>query len=313
VFLGSPGSAVPALDALVASGAEVPLVVTQPDRPRGRSGSPKPTAVKEAARRHGIAIVDPASARGGALLGALRAAEPEALAVVAYGKILPQEVLDLPRLGAVNVHFSLLPAYRGAAPVQWALARGETTTGVSTMQVALPLDEGDVLLQREVAILPGEHAPALLERLARLGAALLVETLERLGTPGLVPTPQDGSRASYAPMLTAADGEASFERPAREIEGRVRGFDPWPGVWAWHEGRRVRLVEAREDASASGPSAPPGTVVGFADGAFHVACGGGSTLAVEAIQLEGRRAIAATEARNGRQLAVGDVLRARPV
>jgi methionyl-tRNA formyltransferase len=310
VFLGSPRSAVPALDALVRAGVSVPLVVTQPDRPAGRSASPRPTAVKEAAARLGIEVVSPASARTPELLAVIHAVSADALVVVAYGRILPREVLDAAPLGAVNVHFSLLPAYRGAAPVQWALARGEETSGVTTMQVSLRLDEGDVLLQRAVPIPPREHAPALLERLSRTGAELLVETLERLAAGGLAGTPQDPSRATYAPLLRASDGNLRFDLTAREIEGRVRGFDPWPGAWARHRGRRVRLVEA--EALAARIDAPPGSVLDVADGAFHVACGSGTVLAVASIQLEGRRAVTAGEARNGRQLVPGDLLEALP-
>jgi methionyl-tRNA formyltransferase len=307
-FLGSPESAVPALDALLAAGIQVPLVVTQPDKPAGRSRSPRPTAVKEAAARHGLAVVAPPSARTPPLLEALRDAAPDALAVVAYGKLLPREVLEAAPLGAVNVHFSLLPAYRGAAPVQWALARGEAKTGVTTMQVALPLDEGDVLLQREVGILPREHAPALLARLARLGSELLVDTLRRLAAGGLAGTPQDGTRATYAPLLRAGDGDLRPDWTASEIEGRVRGFDPWPGVWTRHRGRRLRIVEA--EAREARTDAPSGTVLDHGAGAFHVACAGGTVLAVTAVQLEGRRSITAEEARNGRQLLPGDVLEA---
>jgi methionyl-tRNA formyltransferase len=192
--------------------------------------------------------------------------------------------------------------------VQWALARGERTTGVTTMQVALPLDEGDVLLQREVDVLPREHAPALLDRLARAGSDLLVETLKRLAAGGLAGTPQDGNRASYAPLLHAGDGDLRPDWTAREIEGRVRGFDPWPGVWTRHRGHRLRIVEA--EARPASTDAPFGTILDHADGAFRVACAGGTVLAVEAVQLEGRRAITSEEARNGRQLVPGDVLEA---
>lgn len=310
VFLGSPPTAVPTLEALVAAGVSIPLVVTQPDRPAGRSKAPRPTAVKEAASRHGLDVLDPPSAKAAGLLEALSSAAPDVLVVVAYGNLLPRSVLDVAPLGAVNVHFSLLPAYRGAAPVQWALAGGEEATGVTTMQIALRLDEGDVLLQREVKVLPREHAPSLLVRLADAGAELLLETLARLRAGDLPGKPQDGALATYAPMLRPADGEVRFDMTARQMEGRVRGFDPWPGVWAWHKGRRLRFVEAR--ATNAPTAAAPGSILAFADGAFHVACGQGTVLAVEAVQLEGRRAITSAEANNGRQLLPGDLLEARP-
>jgi methionyl-tRNA formyltransferase len=309
-FLGTPRAAVATLTAIFTAGHDVALVVTQPEKPVGRSGALRPTPVKEAATRNGATVVEPASVRTESFLELLKATAPDVLVVVAYGKLLPAAVLNVAPMGTLNVHFSLLPAYRGAAPVQWALARGETTTGVTTMRVGEKLDQGDILLQKEVAIEPGEHAPSLLERLAREGANLLLTTLRYLESGRLVPRPQDDTRASYAPRLRPADGEVAFSLSAREIEGRVRGFDPWPGVWALRGPRRVRLVEARAREARSS-EALPGTVVGYEDGALLVACGAGSVLEVTAVQVEGRRTITAAEAVNGRQIVLGDVLEGR--
>jgi methionyl-tRNA formyltransferase len=307
-FLGSPRGAVPTLEALLAGGHEVALVVTQPNRAAGRSRTPQATPVKEAALARGLGVLSPGSARSPELRETLVSLHLDAMIVVAYGKVLPRTVYEGPRFGAINVHFSLLPAYRGAAPVQWALARGETMTGVTTMQISERLDEGDVLLQREIEIRSDEHAPALLDRLAASGAALLVETLDRIVFEGLRGRAQDPSRASYAPALTPADGavDCSLMR-AREIEGRVRGFDPWPGAWVSKEGRRIRIVEASAPDGRRHETAP-GTVLAFAEGAFSLACAEGTVLDVRSLQLEGRRPVTAAEARNGRQLGAGDAL-----
>lgn len=310
VFLGTPDSAVPSLEALARSGATVPLVVTRPDRPVGRRGTPQPPPVKEAAARLGLPVIQPAKVRKDpAPLERIRSERPDFLAVVAYGKILPASLLDTARRACVNVHFSLLPSYRGAAPVQWALARGETVTGVSTMRMSEGLDEGDVLLQEAVAIEAGERAPSLTRRLAHVGAALLVRTLEGLEAGAISPRPQDHARASFAPLLTREDGCADFSMSAEELEGRVRGFDPWPGVWAaTATGRRVRLVTARAISPPAGERARPGTVVGVEGDAVVVACGGRSTLAVAVLHPEGRRRMTGREAVNGRHLSTGSRL-----
>jgi len=307
IFLGTPPSAVPTLEAMVEAGHVVARVVTRPDRPAGRSGAARAPAVKVAGERLGIEVAQPASIRTPEFAQSLRAADPDVLVVVAYGRILPRAILDAARIAPVNVHFSLLPRYRGAAPVQWALAAGETDTGVTTMRMSEGLDEGDVLLQEAVRIEPQEHAPALLERLSGIGAGLLIRTLDGLARGTLAPRPQDPSHASYAPILKPEDGVADFARTAREIEGRVRGFDPWPGVWARRGGRRVRIVEARAVECAL-VTEPSGRVLALEDDTLLVACGAGTVLAVRAIQPEGRRVLSARDAVNGRQLLPGDDL-----
>jgi methionyl-tRNA formyltransferase len=308
VFLGTPRVAVASLQALVHAGHDVPLVVTRPDRPHGRSGRPQPPPVKRAAVEGGLAVHQPTKVKNRAFLDELGRHRPDVLVVVAYGRILTRAVLELAPAGAINVHFSLLPKFRGAAPVQWTLAHGERTAGVTTMQVEEALDAGDILLQREVPIEPGEHAPALQERLAGTGAELLVRTLGRLEAGSLEPRPQDHARATLAPMLTAADGNVDLEvLGAREIEGRVRGFDPWPGVWVDRAGRRLRLVEAT-DAGRVDPEAAPGQVLGLEGEGLMLACADRTLLRVTAVQPEGRRVMTARDAVNGRQVAPGDRL-----
>ncbi len=299
--------AAPFLEALHKAGHQVPLVVCNRDRPSGRSGRLQPPPVKETALRLGLPVRQPKGVRGGKIRRELEAVRPDLLVVVAYGKILPLPVLNAAGHGAVNVHFSLLPKYRGAAPVQWSLVRGERVTGVTTMLLNEGMDEGDLLLRREVEILPGEHAPALQERLVQAGVPLLLETLERLESGSLAPTPQDPSQATYAPMISKEDGEPSPGRTATEIEGRVRGFDPWPGVWFRKEGRRIRVREAKADPAASHDETP-GTILELRGARLQMACGDRSVLSIETVQPEGKRAISAADAVNGRQLVPGDRL-----
>ncbi len=226
---------------------------------------------------------------------------------MAFGRILPAAVLDIAPRGAINLHFSLLPAYRGAAPVQWALANGETTTGVSTMRMNERMDEGPILLQSVVPIGALEHAPSLEARLAVVGAALLVETIERLERDELVEHAQDPARATVAPRLEGRDGWIDLALPARAIEGRIRGFDPWPGAWVACRGRRLRLASGRA-LGGSVPLASPGTILGLGADGVQVACGDASMLAVDAVQPEGGRVLGVRDAVNGRYLAVGDRL-----
>ena len=316
VFLGTPPAAVPSLRALHAAGHDVACVITQPDRPAGRSAALRPTPVKEAALELGLRVLQPQRVRDQAFLDLVSGPTPEVLVVVAYGRILPPAVLEAAPRGAVNVHFSLLPKYRGAAPVQWALVNREPVTGVSTMRITEGLDEGPILLQSAVAIERDEHAPALTGRLAVLGAGLLLRTLEGLVAGTVNGVPQDAGEASFAPLLRVSDGFADFRRTARELEGRIRGLDPWPGVWAWRQGRRIRLVEGEaREADHAGATSPPeeGTVLGLQDGAVLVSCGYGSLLAVRTLQLEGRRPVSAREAWSGRQIAPGDRLEGPPI
>jgi methionyl-tRNA formyltransferase len=303
--MGTPGSAVLALDAILVAGHDVPLVVTRPDRPVGRKKEPQPSPVKAFAISRRLPLIQPDNVRSSEFVEAIVGATPDALAVVAYGRILPRRVLDAARHGAINLHFSLLPAFRGAAPVQWALARGEGVTGVTTFRIDEGLDTGDVLGQRKVAIAPAEHAPVLLNRLAVTGATLLVETLGGLAAGSIRPARQDHDQATAAPILTPRDGLWDPSWSARELEGRVRGFDPWPGVWAKRQGKRLRIVDARAlpDAATEGV---PGTVLALDGEGVRLTCAGGTIASVGSVQPDGGRVMRAREAVNGRLLLPGD-------
>src|SRR5688572_10533795 len=258
LFFGTPQFAVPSLAVLIESGFDVPLVVTQPDRPVGRSGWPRLSPVAALAEARGIAIAKPPRIRGNAaFLATLREARPDAIAVVAYGKILPDEVLEIPPLGCVNVHASLLPRHRGASPIQAAILAGDRETGVSTMKVVTELDAGPVYLVRRIAIGDREDAASLSDRLARLGAELLVETFRGLAAGALAPRPQAGEPTFTRP-LTREDARVDWNLSASEIERRLRAFTPWPGLYATLGGERVKLIEL--EAAAPGREGKPGAL-----------------------------------------------------
>jgi methionyl-tRNA formyltransferase len=284
VFLGTPAFAVASLDALARAGHEIAAVVAQPDRPAGRGQALREPATKAWARGRGVRVLQPEKVRDGKLAAELAALRPDVLAVAAYGRILGKDLLDLAPHGAVNVHGSLLPRYRGAAPIQWAVANGEAETGVSIMQMDEGLDTGDVLLQRALAIGPDETAEALSPRLAAVGAAALVEALALAEAGALVPVRQDPARATLAPILTKEDGRIDWTCPASAIAARLRGFSPWPGAWTTLEGRVVKILEARAEEAAAGR---PGEARRSGRG-LAVACGGGTALAIARLQPEGR-------------------------
>ena len=307
VFLGTPTTAVPTLEALLDDGHDVARVLTQPDRPSGRSGRPQPSPVKQIALARGLTVLQPARIRVPEVAAEIAATSPDALVVVAYGRMLPRTLLDAARHGAINVHFSLLPELRGAAPVQWALARGYDETGVTTFRIDEGLDTGALLLQEPVAVRPGEHAPSLLARLAETGARLLLATLAGLEAATIEPRPQAHARATQAPLLTREDGWWEAGWTAAVLEGRVRGFDPWPGVWALCGGTRMRIVGARAVTIGSALE-ESGTVIDLDGDSVRLACADGTLAAIESVQFEGRRAVTAREAWSGRQLAAGDRL-----
>ena len=301
VFMGSPEFAVPCLRALAAE-HEVALVVSQPDKPAGRGSQLTPPAVKSAALELGLPVLQPRSARTGELEAALRESGAELGVVVAYGKILPRAVLDaLPR-GCINVHASLLPKYRGAAPVQWAVIHGERETGVCIMQLDEGMDTGPVYLERRVAIDPGETSGELLARLAPIGAAALLEAIPMIAG-GAAAVPQDHVRATHARMLEKADGAIDFTQPAAAVAARIRGVDPWPGAHAVLRGQVVKLFRARDRDGAG----TPGTVLAVDAAGLHVACDGGAVVIGE-LQAPGRKRLAAKQFADGRGVAVGDVL-----
>lgn len=305
VFLGTPEAAVPALDALLASHHEVAAVVTPPDRPRGRGMTVAPSAVKRRAREAGIEVVELAGLRSREAREQLADARADVFAVAAYGKIVPSEILEMPRLGWINLHFSLLPRLRGAAPVQWALIEGHTSTGVTVMRMDEGLDTGPVLAQREEPILHEDTAGTLEARLARVGADLLVEVLDRLEAGGLTPRTQDASEATFAPKLTPADARIDWSLSAAEIANRVRAFDPRPGAWGMLGGRRLKVWRAR--VSAERPAGPPGTLRLDAGEKMVVEVGGGRLL-LEEVQPEGGRRMSAAEFIRGHRPKTGDAI-----
>lgn len=246
VFCGTPRFAVPTLEKLVDAGFSVGLVVTQPDKPRGRGLELAPSPVKQRALELSLAITQPEKIRNNEELRAqLAALKPDAIVVVGYGRIIPPWMIDLPPLGNLNLHASLLPKYRGAAPIQWAIAGGETLTGVTTMRIDAGLDTGDILLQKEISIAFEDTAETLASRLAALGADLMVETLRGLQAGTVHPRPQDHAKATLAPLLKKEDGQIDFRRSAEEILNRLRGFQPWPGAFTSFRGKNLNVWAAK--------------------------------------------------------------------
>jgi methionyl-tRNA formyltransferase len=302
VFLGSGRFAIPSFEALLDAGHDVPALVTQPDRERGRGQALAPPPIKPVAERRGIPVLQPRRVREPEAQEALRRLEPELQVVVAFGQILPRSVIDIAPRGTVNVHASLLPKLRGAAPIQWAIATGETETGVTTMLIDEGLDTGPLLLARSTPIGPDETAAELEPRLARLGAEVLLETVGSLADGTLVPVPQEAARATLAPILKKDDGRIDWSAPAAAIACRARGFDPWPGAFTLHEGRLLKALRVRE---AAGPAAAAGTVVSVSSDGVVVACGEGTALRLVEVQPESRRAMPASAWAAGARLRPG--------
>ncbi len=287
VFCGTPHFAVPTLERLVHAGFEVRLVVTQPDRPRGRGLVLAPSPVKQSALALNLPITQPESIKNNDEFRAqLTALTPEAIIVVGYGRIIPHWMIALPRFGNINLHASLLPKYRGAAPIQWAIARGESMTGVTTMRIDAGLDTGDILLQKEIAIEPTDTSETLAPTLAAIGADLVVETLRGLQADTVRPQQQDGEKATLAPILKKEDGRIDFHFAAREICNRLRGFQPWPGAFTTFRGKNLHVWEAE----VAQKTLSPGELLVGGDLLF-VGCGGNS-LALLEVQPEGKKHMA---------------------
>jgi methionyl-tRNA formyltransferase len=306
VFMGSGSFAIPSFEALLDAGHEVAAAVTQPDKEKGRGRELAPPPLKPVALARGVPVLQPRRVKLPEAQEELRRLAPELQVVVAYGQILPRTVIDLAPRGTVNVHASLLPAYRGAAPVQWAIVKGETETGVTTMMIDEGLDTGPTLRARSTAIGPDETAPELEARLARLGAALLLETIDGLVAGTVQPQPQDHARATLAPIIQKEDGRIDWHQPASAIECRVRGFHPWPGTTAQHEGRSLKILRAK--ALGGTGAEPPGTVVSVDRDGLVVSCGTMSRLRVIEVQPESRKAMPAAAFAAGARLVPGVVL-----
>ncbi len=306
VFCGTPAFAVPALQALRSAGHSIELVLCQPDRPSGRGLTLTVPPVKQAALQAGIEVLQPEKIRTNAeLQSRLEAIRPDAIIVVAYGRLIPRWMLDLPRYGNLNLHGSLLPKYRGAAPIQWAVANGETVTGVTTMRLDEGMDTGDMLLRRELPIGPTDTAEDLFPRLAELGAPLMVETLAGLEAGTIAPQKQDSSLATSAPMLTRDDGRVDPARTAQSIYDRWRGFQPWPGAWTMVRGKKLTLH--RLAPASSGQHGKPGIFRVDGNRLFFTA-GDGASLEVTELQLEGKRRMATEDLLRGHGVADGDRL-----
>jgi methionyl-tRNA formyltransferase len=304
IYLGTPEFAVPSLEALVAAGHTITAVYTQPDRPKGRGQSLGISPVKEAALRLGLPVRQPLKVRHPDVVGELRADSPDAMVIVGYGQIIPQAIIDIPPHGIINVHGSLLPKYRGAAPIQWAVANGEETTGVTTMRIDAGLDTGDMLLKAETEVGPEETSLELGPRLAEMGARLIVESLAGLEAGTLPATPQDPAEATLAPILTRDDGRIDWMRPAAVIHNRARGFLPWPGAWTTFRGQRFNIWRCRV---AGATSEVPGRL--FVEGKrLFAACGEGSAIELLEVQVEGRKRTSAADFLNGQRLTSDEVL-----
>jgi methionyl-tRNA formyltransferase len=286
VFCGTPQFAIPALEQLIGAGHTIELVVTQPDRVRGRDQDPSPPPVKMLAGAAGLPVVQPEKIKNNPeLRSRLEAIQPDAIIVVAYGRIIPDWMLQLPRWGNLNLHASLLPKYRGAAPIQWAVANGETETGATTMRLDQGLDTGDILLQRTLAIEPDQTAEQLFRVLAESGASLMLDTLRGLEAGTIHPVPQDDAGASLAPILQREDALVDFARSAREIYNRWRGFQPWPGAYTFFRGKKLTLHRVLPAGAAD---IPAGELIVDGDRLF-VAAGLGTRLELLEVQVEGKK------------------------
>lgn len=308
--MGTPDFAVPSLEALLRSDDEVVGVVTQPDRPKGRGQAVVASPVKQVAARAGLPILQPLKMKDPAFVEALTAWRPDLIAVAAFGRILPKLILDLPPQGCINVHGSLLPKYRGAGPIQWAIINGETETGITTMLMDEGMDTGAMLLQEAVAIEPDDTAGSLSSKLAVVGGRLLVETLRRLKAGTLTPRPQDHSQATLAPLLKKEDGVIDWTLPAASIANRLRGLSPWPGAYTALNGERWTIWKAAVlpvDASRKLPAAPPGTILAAGKEGLLVMTGDGWLNLLE-IQPANSRRMAASQYLAGHPVSPGQVL-----
>jgi methionyl-tRNA formyltransferase len=306
VYFGSPAAALPPFEALLASGHSIEFVVTQPDRPAGRGKEPTPPPLKMAAERRGIPVLQPEKIKkDAAVLTNLRKIAPDIIVVAAYGQIIPSAIIDLPRYKSVNVHFSLLPKYRGAAPVQWAILNGEEKTGVTIFELNERMDEGDIISQLETPIQLRENARELEERLSRLGAGLLVKTLEKIDR--LPRLPQDHRQATLAPRLSKGQGKIDWHRDAVAVDRMVRAFTPRPGADTFLCGQRI-IIRAGKPLTAVSRPMEPGRIAEVAREGLVVGCGGESAFLIERLQRENRKEMAAADFLRGARIKTGDRL-----
>jgi methionyl-tRNA formyltransferase len=306
VFCGTPEFAVPSLRRLVAEpGISVEAVITQPDRPRGRGQHISSSPVKEAALAADLHVYQPETIKSDSAQEFLERVAPDAVVIIAYGQIVPARLLTIPRLGWINLHASLLPRYRGAAPIHWAIANGETVTGLTTMQIDAGMDTGPILLQRELEIGPDETSPELAARMSEIGAELVVDSLLRFDRGEISPVPQDSQEASHAAILKKEDGRIEWARTAQQIYNRMRGFTPWPGSYSTFRGQTCHLWGRPGSGAAAEGHTTPGEIVTVAK-EINVECGEGTCLRLESVQVEGRKRISAQEFSNGARLTIGE-------
>jgi methionyl-tRNA formyltransferase len=307
IFMGTPEFAVPTLARLILDGHEIAAVFTQPDKPAGRGNKLHPPPVKNFALEHNLTVHQPARIKTSEDARAVfEEIKPQACIVAAYGKILPQWMLDIPALGCINVHASLLPRYRGAAPINWAIARGERQTGITIMQMDAGMDTGPILSMRATEIGAEETAPELSTRLSQIGADLLSETLPRVERGEIKPLAQNDDEATYAPILKREDGLIDWHKTASEIACRVRAFQPWPGTFTQFRGGRLMLWKARGVSFDFQQTVEPATIISLDKSGFTVACADATALHIEEIQIEGKRRVSAKDFINGARLATGD-------
>lgn len=300
LFMGTPDFAVPSLEALLAAGHQVVGVFTQPDKPKNRGMKLQPPPVKVCALAHDIPVFQPTKLRDGTALAQIQELAPDLIVVAAYGRILPQEILDYPRLGCINVHSSLLPKYRGSAPIHWAILNGDQESGVTIMKMVLALDAGDILAQRATPIDPDETVEDLHDRLADLGAQLLPETVEKLADGTAVAIPQAEDQVTLAPMLSRALSPMDWTRPARELHNQVRGLIPWPAAVTELNGVRCKVFSTTVPEESTGKA--PGSVIAADKKGLKIACGGGTVLQINELQADG-----------GKRLKAADYLRGHPI
>jgi len=304
VFCGTPQFAVPTLDRLVEAGFHIDLVVTRPDRPKGRGLELVSSPIKQRALHLGLPVAQPESIKNNdAFRDQLTALEPQAIIVVGYGRIIPQWMLDLPPLGNINLHASLLPKYRGAAPIQWAIARGETITGVTTMKIDAGLDTGEILQQKEIPIALNDTAETLAPKLAAAGADLMIETLHGLQAGSIHPRRQDHAQATLAPILKKEDGLIDFSRPASEILNRLRGFQPWPGAYSRFRNKNLQVWKA-----ATFDRSLPSSELHVEGARLVVGCGQGTAIELLEVQLEGKKRTLASDFLRGYRPLPGEKL-----
>lgn len=303
IFMGTPEFACPTLQTLFDCGEQVVAVFTQPDRPKGRGQKLQPPPVKELALAHGITVHQPAKVRVPEVIDQIRELKPDLIVVVAFGQILPKALLEIPPQGCVNVHASLLPRYRGAAPLNWCIVNGESETGVTTMLMDVGLDTGPMLLKKATPIDPDEDIHSLHDRMSELGAALLSETLDGLKSGRIIPQPQDDIQTCYAPMLKKEHGVIDWQRPANEIHNQIRGFSAWPGAITWLEAAPLKLYRT----AVSSGTGTPGTIITTGKDGIEVACGQGS-LIIKELQAAGSRKMDAASFLAGHPLLPGTLL-----